>query len=116
MKRGTRKWARAAVLSALFLFALGVVPTVAQTESEAAPAAASGHGDDPIFVPDMSQWLPKADGRESLSNSLQILVLLTPVLISLPFKLLLFVLADGWHLVAGSPMASVSWNTEYRIQ
>jgi flagellar biosynthetic protein FliP len=29
-----------------------------------------------------------------------------PVLISLPFKLLLFVLADGWHLVVGTLMAS----------
>lgn len=36
------------------------------------------------------------------------MMMLPPVLISLPFKLLLFVLADGWHLVAGSLMASVS--------
>lgn len=35
------------------------------------------------------------------------MMMLPPVLISLPFKLLLFVLADGWHLVAGSLMASV---------
>ncbi len=32
--------------------------------------------------------------------------MLPPVLISLPFKLLLFVLADGWHLVVGTLMQS----------
>ncbi len=36
------------------------------------------------------------------------MMMLPPVLISLPFKLLLFVLADGWTLVAGSLMASVA--------
>ncbi len=36
------------------------------------------------------------------------MMMLPPVLISLPFKLLLFVLADGWHLVVGALMASVS--------
>jgi len=35
------------------------------------------------------------------------MMMLPPVLISLPFKLLLFVLADGWRLVGGSLMASV---------
>ncbi len=30
------------------------------------------------------------------------MLMLPPVMISLPFKLLLFVLADGWHLVVGS--------------
>ena len=34
------------------------------------------------------------------------MLMLPPVLISLPFKLLLFVLADGWHLVVGSLMTS----------
>ncbi len=32
------------------------------------------------------------------------MMMLPPVLISLPFKLLLFVLADGWHLVVASLM------------
>lgn len=32
--------------------------------------------------------------------------LLPPVMVSLPFKLLLFVLVDGWHLVCGTLMAS----------
>jgi flagellar biosynthetic protein FliP len=36
------------------------------------------------------------------------MMMLPPVLISLPFKLLLFVLADGWHLVAGSLLSSVA--------
>ena len=34
------------------------------------------------------------------------MMMLSPVLISLPFKLMLFVLADGWHLLAGSLVAS----------
>jgi len=34
------------------------------------------------------------------------MLMLPPMLISLPFKLLLFVLADGWHLVVGTLMAS----------
>lgn len=33
------------------------------------------------------------------------MLMLPPVMISLPFKLLLFVLADGWHLVVGSLLA-----------
>lgn len=33
------------------------------------------------------------------------MMMLPPALISLPFKLLLFVLADGWHLVVGSLLA-----------
>jgi len=34
------------------------------------------------------------------------MLMLPPMLISLPFKLLLFVLADGWRLVAGTLMSS----------
>ena len=34
------------------------------------------------------------------------MMMLPPALISLPFKLLLFVLADGWHLVVGTLMGS----------
>ena len=34
------------------------------------------------------------------------MLMLPPVMISLPFKLLLFVLADGWHLVVGTLMKS----------
>ncbi|MGB4995449.1 MAG: hypothetical protein WBO50_09815 [Nitrospira sp.] len=33
-------------------------------------------------------------------------MLLPPVMISLPFKLILFVLADGWYLVVGSMVRS----------
>ena len=36
------------------------------------------------------------------------MLMLPPVLISLPFKLLLFVLVNGWHLVAGNLLASFS--------
>ena len=31
-------------------------------------------------------------------------LMMPPVVISMPFKLLLFVLADGWHLVVGTLM------------
>ncbi len=34
------------------------------------------------------------------------MMMLPPVLISLPFKLLLFVLVDGWHLIVGMLMES----------
>ncbi|MCZ6580687.1 MAG: flagellar biosynthetic protein FliP, partial [Nitrospirae bacterium] len=34
------------------------------------------------------------------------MMLLPPIMISLPFKLILFVLADGWFLVVGSLMRS----------
>jgi flagellar biosynthetic protein FliP len=30
------------------------------------------------------------------------MMMLPPVVISMPFKILLFVLVDGWHLVVGS--------------
>jgi len=36
------------------------------------------------------------------------MLMLPPVLISLPFKLILFVLVDGWHLVVGMLMQSFS--------
>ena len=34
------------------------------------------------------------------------MLMLPPILISLPFNLLLFVLVDGWHLVVGMLMES----------
>lgn len=34
------------------------------------------------------------------------MMMLPPIMISLPFKLMLFVLVDGWHLVAGSMIRS----------
>jgi hypothetical protein len=34
------------------------------------------------------------------------MMMLPPVLVSLPFKVLLFVLVDGWTLIVGSLMAS----------
>jgi len=34
------------------------------------------------------------------------MMMLPPVMISLPFKLLLFVLVDGWHLITASLMGS----------
>jgi len=38
------------------------------------------------------------------------MMMLPPILISLPFKLLLFVLVDGWHLVIGSLLSSFTNN------
>ena len=40
------------------------------------------------------------------------MLMLPPVLISLPFKLLLFVLVDGWQLVVGTLMVSVAQPAE----
>lgn len=34
------------------------------------------------------------------------MMMLSPVLVALPFKLMLFVLVDGWHLILGSLVAS----------
>jgi flagellar biosynthetic protein FliP len=34
------------------------------------------------------------------------MMMLSPMLIALPFKLMLFVLADGWNLLIGSLAAS----------
>jgi flagellar biosynthetic protein FliP len=34
------------------------------------------------------------------------MVMLPPMLISLPFKILLFILVDGWHLLARALTAS----------
>jgi flagellar biosynthetic protein FliP len=34
------------------------------------------------------------------------MMMLPPIMISLPFKLLLFVLVDGWHLIVRSLLAS----------
>jgi flagellar biosynthetic protein FliP len=34
------------------------------------------------------------------------MMMLPPSLVSLPFKLLLFVLVDGWHLITGNLMGS----------
>jgi flagellar biosynthetic protein FliP len=36
------------------------------------------------------------------------MMMLPPVLISLPFKLLLFVVVDGWHLVVETLLYSFS--------
>ena len=34
------------------------------------------------------------------------MMMLPPVMVSLPFKILLFVLVDGWHLVTGAILRS----------
>ena len=34
------------------------------------------------------------------------MMMLPPVMISLPFKVMLFVLVDGWHLIVGSLVKS----------
>ena len=62
------------VLVAMTLLGAGVAS--AQTTTSETTETAT-RADDPVYVPDVSHWLPKATSRESLSNSLQILVLLT---------------------------------------
>jgi len=64
-----------AALAIALLLGAGVVPARAQRED--AGAAVGQRTGDPVYIPDVSQWLPKAANRESLSNSLQVLVLLT---------------------------------------
>jgi flagellar biosynthetic protein FliP len=66
---------RRPVISALVLLLLAG-PAAAQTTTSTATETTT-RSDDPVYVPDVSHWLPKAASRESLSNSLQILVLLT---------------------------------------
>ena len=39
------------------------------------------------------------------------MMMLPPVMISLPFKLIFFVLVDGWYLVAGSLVQSYGGGT-----
>ncbi len=34
------------------------------------------------------------------------MMMLPPMLISLPFKVLLFIMVDGWHLIVGSVVNS----------
>ena len=36
------------------------------------------------------------------------MMMMSPVMVALPFKLMLFVLVDGWHLVIGSLVQSFS--------
>ncbi len=43
------------------------------------------------------------------------MMMLPPVLISLPFKLLLFVLVDGWQLVVAGLLTSFSTNNPHSI-
>ena len=50
--------------------------------------------------------VPRAFEETAMRKTLFALVLLPPVLISLPFKLLLFVAADGWYLVVQSLVRS----------
>jgi len=38
------------------------------------------------------------------------MMMMSPVIVSLPFKLMLFVLVDGWGLVIGSLVRSFSIN------
>jgi len=54
-----------------------------------------------IFLPFVIIDMLVASGLLSMG-----MLMLPPALISLPFKLLLFVLADGWHLVVGTLMRS----------
>jgi flagellar biosynthesis protein FliP len=60
------------------LFAAGPAP--AAGEDEAAPVSAettAARGSDPVYVPDVSKWLPQANSRESLSATLQVVVIMT---------------------------------------
>ncbi len=77
--RANAHGSRALLLAALLLAA---APSAAQPAADAVPApgveSVRPPGDaNPLYIPDVSRWLPEATSRESLSNSLQIVVLLT---------------------------------------
>lgn len=61
-----RRW----IILALVAIAL---PCAALADTTTAAAA----GSNPVYIPDLTHWLPQASGREALSSSLQILVLMT---------------------------------------
>ena len=46
------------------------------------------------------------DAQQVFTFGQQGMMMLSPVLVALPFKLMLFVLADGWNLLLGSLAAS----------
>ena len=75
--RGRSRLRGALLLAALAFVLAGAGRPAGAQEPQTATTTAETHTGDPIFVPDVSHWLPKANSRESLSNSLQILVLLT---------------------------------------
>lgn len=84
-KPGRLRWpGRAAALALLGLVLLAPPRVVAQSVDAQEVAGAS----DPLFIPDLSRWLPAARSRESLSTTLQIFVLLT-VLTVLPSIILM---------------------------
>jgi flagellar biosynthetic protein FliP len=56
-----------------------------------------------IFIPFMIIDMIVASTLMSMG-----MMMLPPMMISLPFKILLFVLVDGWHLVVQSLVASFS--------
>ena len=80
-----------AVASAALLLALSATPALAQDAAPASllpppPALPEGVEEtsttgvanaDPVYIPNLSGLVPRADNRESLSGSLQIVVLLT---------------------------------------
>ena len=44
------------------------------------------------------------------------MMMLPPIIISLPFKLIFFVLVDGWYLVAGSLVQSYGAGFTFQVQ
>ncbi len=59
-----------------------------------------------IGVLDLHSFSHRRYGRRRAFLMSMGMMLLPPVVISLPFKLILFVLADGWYLVVGSMVRS----------
>jgi flagellar biosynthetic protein FliP len=78
---GPRTCRAAGLLLALLLASTARAQEVTVTESLTSPdqqaTASSSRAVDPLYIPDVTRWLPQANSREALSNSLQILVLLT---------------------------------------
>ena len=59
----------------------------------------------------MTPELVMTIGRQAVEMTLLMsmgMMMMSPVMVSLPFKLMLFVLVDGWHLLMGSLVMSFS--------
>ena len=76
--RAALRRCRATALVVVTVASLGLIPSGAQAQdTQGASAGGAATHADPIYIPDVSQWIPKANDKESLSTTLQIVVLLT---------------------------------------
>ena len=80
---------------------LSRVPRAAAPFVYLSPSSASASGDDSVLL-----LVPTIDLVVSSVLMSLGMMMMSPTIVSLPFKLLLFVLVDGWSLLLGSLAAS----------